>query len=212
MSLPRHRILISSAAVSLIRSCSDREEQSMATAADRQAKIGVLGASGYTGAELVRLLHPPSRGRDRAAHRRSPRRAGDAPGVSAVLAVRAAEAAIDRGHGLGGRRPRSDLLRLAPCHHAEGDPADRRRAARDQDRRPLGRLPAVRPRRLCALVRPRASCARAAAARGVRPGRGLSRRDQARAARRQSRLLHDLRRASAHSAAAGQARSIPTRS
>jgi N-acetyl-gamma-glutamyl-phosphate reductase len=32
----------------------------MATAADRQAKIGVLGASGYTGAELVRLLlrHP----------------------------------------------------------------------------------------------------------------------------------------------------------
>ncbi|MEA2971291.1 MAG: hypothetical protein QOE78_4552, partial [Alphaproteobacteria bacterium] len=25
----------------------------MATAADRQAKIGVLGASGYTGAELV---------------------------------------------------------------------------------------------------------------------------------------------------------------
>jgi N-acetyl-gamma-glutamyl-phosphate reductase len=32
----------------------------MATAADRQAKFGVLGASGYTGAELVRLLirHP----------------------------------------------------------------------------------------------------------------------------------------------------------
>src|SRR4051794_10592260 len=32
----------------------------MATAADSKAKIGVLGASGYTGAELVRLLlrHP----------------------------------------------------------------------------------------------------------------------------------------------------------
>src|SRR4029078_3828923 len=32
----------------------------MATAADKKARIGVLGASGYTGAELVRLLihHP----------------------------------------------------------------------------------------------------------------------------------------------------------
>src|SRR3977135_210916 len=33
----------------------------MATAADRQAKLGVLGASGYTGAELVRLLLRPPR-------------------------------------------------------------------------------------------------------------------------------------------------------
>ncbi|HEY7666376.1 MAG TPA: hypothetical protein VH934_24930, partial [Xanthobacteraceae bacterium] len=32
----------------------------MAPAADNRARIGVLGASGYTGAELVRLLlrHP----------------------------------------------------------------------------------------------------------------------------------------------------------
>ena len=32
----------------------------MATAADKKARIGVLGASGYTGSELVRLLlrHP----------------------------------------------------------------------------------------------------------------------------------------------------------
>src|SRR4029079_15261943 len=33
----------------------------MATAADKKARIGVLGASGYTGAELVRLLIRPPR-------------------------------------------------------------------------------------------------------------------------------------------------------
>ena len=85
----------------------------MATAAAKKARIGVLGASGYTGAELVRLLlrHPAVE----IALLTADRRAGQEmrAGVSAVLAVRAAEAVIDRRHRLGGRRARSRLLRAA---------------------------------------------------------------------------------------------------
>ena len=55
-----------------------------------KAKIGVLGASGYTGAELVRLLirHP----RVEIVLLTAERRAGkaDGRGLSAVLALRAA--------------------------------------------------------------------------------------------------------------------------
>ena len=87
----------------------------MATAADKKARIGVLGASGYTGAELVRLLLRHPQRRDRAAHRRPPRRAGDAPGVSAVLAVRAAEAA-SRSTASTGRAPALDLVFCALPH------------------------------------------------------------------------------------------------
>ena len=60
------------------------------------------------------------------------------------------------------------------------------------------------PGRLCALVRPCACRAGAATGGGVRPDRNLSAADQGGAARRQSRLLHDLRRARAHSAPQGQ--------
>ena len=82
----------------------------MAPQANTKAKIGVLGASGYTGSELVRLLlrHPHAE----IALLTADRRAGqaDGGGVSAVLAVRAADAAIDRRHRLGRRR-----LDLAFC-------------------------------------------------------------------------------------------------
>ena len=184
----------------------------MATAADRQAKIGVLGASGYTGAELVRLLlrHP----RVEIALLTADRRAGqemrqvfpqfspfELPKLQSIEGMDWAGAGLD--------------LIFCALPHATTQKVIKQilaRAARDQDRRPLGRLPAVRPRRLCALVRPRASCAGAAAARRLRPGRGLSRRDQARAARRQSRLLHDLRRSFRSFRCCGPARSIPTTS
>ena len=175
----------------------------MATAADKKARIGVLGASGYTGAELVRLLirHPRAELALLTADRRAGRRCARCfrssrrwlcPGCS-------------RSRTWTGPAPAS-ISSSAPCPM----PPPRRSSstssgpACDQDRRPLGRLPARRPGRLRALVRARASRARAAAAGGVRPGRDLSREDQARAARRQSRLLHHLRPARAHSAAASQ--------
>ena len=56
-----------------------------------KAKVAVLGASGYTGAELVRHAVAPSACGHRAAHRRAQRRQGDARRISAVLAVRLAE-------------------------------------------------------------------------------------------------------------------------
>ena len=56
-----------------------------------KAKIGVLGASGYTGAELVRMLLRHPRSGDRAAHRRAQRRQGDAGCLSAILAIHFAE-------------------------------------------------------------------------------------------------------------------------
>ena len=85
----------------------------MATAADRQAKIGVLGASGYTGAELVRLLlrHP----RVEIALLTADRRAGQEmrevfPQFSPY---RAAEAGR-RSRASTGRRPGS-IWSSAPC-------------------------------------------------------------------------------------------------
>ena len=66
-----------------------------------KAKIGVLGASGYTGAELVRMLlrHP----RAEIVLLTAERSAGKAmrDGVSAVLAVSAADAGRHRRARLG---------------------------------------------------------------------------------------------------------------
>ena len=99
----------------------------MATAADRQAKIGVLGASGYTGAELVRLLlrHP----RAEIALLTADRRAGQ---EMRQVFPQFAPFALPRLQSIEGmdwarRRARSDLLRLAARHHAEGDQADPQR-------------------------------------------------------------------------------------
>ena len=95
----------------------------MAAKPSAKAKIGVLGASGYTGSELVRLLlrHPQCRAR--AAHRRPQGRAGDARGVPAVLAIRIADAGLDRKRRLEEGRARSRVLRAAARDHAEGDQA-----------------------------------------------------------------------------------------
>ena len=53
----------------------------------KKATIGVLGASGYTGAELVRLLLRHPRVEIVPAHGRPPGRAGDARSLPAVLAL-----------------------------------------------------------------------------------------------------------------------------
>ena len=186
----------------------------MATAADKKAKIGVLGASGYTGAELVRLLlrHP----RVEIALLTADRRAGQEmrqvfpqfspfalPKLQSIEGIDWAGAGLDL-----------DLLRAAARHHAEGDQADLRQ-----------RCPKTKVVDLSADFR---LADPAAYARwyghehhapelqkrgGLRPGRGLSRRRSGRA-----RLVANpgcyttCAAASAHSAAAGPRRSIPTRS
>ena len=88
-----------------------------------KAKIGVLGASGYTGSELVRLLlrHPHVE----IALLTADRRAGqemrevfpqfspfDLPKLVSIEETR-----------LGEGRARSRVLRAAACHHPEGDQA-----------------------------------------------------------------------------------------
>ena len=160
----------------------------------QKAKIGVLGASGYTGAELVRLLlaHP----RVEIALLTADRRAGQemARRVSAVLALSSCRSSCRSTARLAGAG--LDLVFCA-LPHATTQKVIKEllaRAPQDQGGRSLGRFPARRPGRLCALVRPRAPGAGAAERGGLRPDRGLSTRDQEGAARRQSRLLHDLRR------------------
>ena len=184
----------------------------MAKAAAKKARIGVLGASGYTGAELVRLLirHPAVE----IALLTADRRAGQEmrqvfPQFSPFELPKLQSI---EGMDWAGAAARSDLLRAAPWHHAEGDPADRRDAAGEQGRRSVGRFPAFRPRRLCALVRPRPSCARAAAAaRCTAWSRSIATRSSARswlpipAATRPAPSLRSSR-------CCGRTRSIPMRS
>ncbi len=118
-----------------------------------KAKIGVLGASGYTGSELVRLLlrHP----RAEIAMLTADRRAGqaDAQRVSAVLAVRSAERWSPSTTRTGARPgSRSRLLRAAACDDAEGAQGSAGQGAGYQGGRPLGRFSAERHSGLCALV------------------------------------------------------------
>ena len=143
---------------------------------EQKAKIGILGASGYTGAELVRLVDPPSARRDRAAHRRSPRRQAVAdvfpqfapyplPTLTAIedadwkaLGLDLAFCALPHATT---QKVIADLLKRAPAH---------------QSRRSFGRLSLGRPGRVCALVWPRARCGGAAEGGGVRADRSISRR------------------------------------
>ena len=98
-----------------------------------KAKIGVLGASGYTGAELVRMLlrHPAAKSCC------SPPSA--APAKRCARCFRSSRPTLCRSspaRGFDGRRPISPhLLRVAARHDAEGDHGDLRRHAGDQDRR-----------------------------------------------------------------------------
>ena len=169
-----------------------------------KAKIGVLGASGYTGSELVRLLlrHP----RVELVLLTADRRAGQE--MRAVFPqfspFKLPKLVSIEEHRLEEGRARPRVLRAAARHHAEGDRAicsPRRRRPRWSTSPPTS---GCRHRGLCEVVRPRAPRAEAAERGGVRPGRGLSRQDQEGAAGRQSRLLHELRAAAAHAAAQGQ--------
>ena len=121
-----------------------------------KAKIGILGASGYTGAELVRLLlrHP----RVEIALLTADRRAGQEmrqvfPQFSPYALPKLV--AID---GIDWAALGLDLVFCA-LPHATTQKVIKdllARAPTDQGGRSVGRLPARRSRRLCALVRPRA--------------------------------------------------------
>ena len=80
-----------------------------------KAKIGVLGASGYTGSELVRLLLRHPQRRDRAAHRRPPGRAGDARRCFRS-SRRSSCRRWSRSRASTGRRPALDLVFCALPH------------------------------------------------------------------------------------------------
>ena len=173
-------------------------------AEEQKARIGVLGASGYTGAELVRLLSAPSARGDRAAHGRPPRRQGHGGRVSAIPALRLADAVGARRRRLAGARLDLAFWRAAARHDADRDQGSAHARAGHQGRRPLGRFPLGRSGCLCALVRTHPRRAGAAKGSGLRPDRSLSPRDQGGAARCQSRLLHELRGARADPAVEGE--------
>ena len=107
-----------------------------------KAKIGVLGASGYTGAELVRMLlrHPRAeivlltaeRSAGKAMRDVFPQFSPfDLPKLVAIEGLDWAKAGARRG-----------VLRAAARHHAEGDQGTAGAGAGDQGGRPVGRLPA----------------------------------------------------------------------
>ena len=139
--------------------------------------VAILGASGYTGAELVRLIatHPGLRIAALTADRKAGQSMGevfphlrhlDLPTLTTIDAVDFA--GID--------------LAFCALPHATSQEVIAEAAARPEDRRPLGRLPAARPGGLRALVRPPAPGARPAGRGGLRADRVLSRRDPRRAA------------------------------
>ena len=160
-----------------------------------KAKIGILGASGYTGAELVRLLlrHPRVELTLLTADSKAGRPMADVFPQFAPFALPDLVAIPPTGQAVD-----VDLVfcALPHAHDAARHHGAARRPPGDQGRRPLGRFPPRRPERLCALVWPRAPGARSCKSEAVY---GLTEvyRDKVKRGppRRQSRLLHDGRAA-----------------
>ena len=168
--------------------------------------VAILGASGYTGAELVRLIatHPALR-------------------IAALTADR--KAGQPHGRGLPAPAPprpaarsppstpsTSPAIDLAFCAlpHATTQEVIASAAARPEDRRSLRRLPPARPGGLRALVRPPAPRPRPAGRGGLRPDRVLPRGDPGRPAGRRHRLQRRHRHLR-HPAAAQGRRHRPRR-
>ena len=158
-----------------------------------KAKIGVLGASGYTGAELLRLLlgHPQVDIRLLTADRRAGKPMADVfpqfapfdlPTLQALDAVDWPALGLDLvfcalPHGTT-QEVISDLFKRVPAIKVVDLSADFRIAD---------------PAAYAALVRASACSSRAAEAGRVRTDRNLSRQGQGGAACRQSGLLYELR-------------------
>ena len=186
----------------------------MAANETAKAKIGVLGASGYTGSELVRLLlrHP----RVELVLLTADRKAGQemAHGVSAVRAVISLPTLVSI-DSIDWAKASLDLAfcALPHAHDAEGLKRSARQGAEDQGGRSVGRLPAARPGRLCAAGTAtsitRRNCRRR---RCTASSRSTATTIKQGAAGRQSGLLHELRPACGDAAAQGQGASSRTRS
>ena len=170
-----------------------------------KAKIGVLGASGYTGGELVRMLlrHP----RGEIVLLTAERSAGKAmrevfPQFSPfTLPTLVAIDGLDWTKA--GTRRR--VLRAAACDHAEGDQGSAGEVAGDQGGRPVGRFPAG------ATPRPMPNgTATSIMRRNCRRKRSTASPKSIGATSRQARLVANpgcytsLRRAAAHPADQGQ--------
>ena len=182
--------------------------------APSRSQVGVLGASGLHRLGTGAAAAAPSACRDRAADRRPPGRAGDARRCFRS-SRRSSCRRWCRSTASTGQRPALDLAFCALPHATTQKVISRSARARRRSTKVVDLSADFRLADTAAyaqVVRPRASRAGAAARGGLRPGRGLSRRDQAGAAGRQSGLLHDLRPACADAAAARPRRSIPTRS
>ena len=169
-----------------------------------KAKIGVLGASGYTGGELVRLLlrHPRAEIVLLTAERSAGKAMRDVfpqfspyelPKLVAIEGLDWAAADLD--------------VAFCALPHATTqkvlDDADGAVAA-DQGDRPVGRFPPADTAAYAKWYGHEHHAPDAAEGSGLRADRNPPARDQAGPARRQSRLLHVLRRAAAHSADQGQ--------
>ena len=169
-----------------------------------KAKIGILGASGYTGAELLRLLlrHPCAEIVLLTADRRAGKAMADVfpqfapyalPTLTAVDAADWQSLALDLAfcalpHGTT-QKVIADLLKRAPATKVVDLSADFRLADPAAYARWYGHEHAA--------PELQKEC-------GLRADRSVSAKNQSGAACRQSRLLHDLRRTCAHSAAQSQ--------
>ena len=113
------------------------------TMARQQSKIGILGASGYTGSETRAAAAAPSERDNRGADRRPA-----APGTRCATCFRSSRRSICRklvsieALDLATREVRPDFLRAAARDDAEGHQGSARQGAEDQGRRSVGRLPA----------------------------------------------------------------------
>ena len=149
--------------------------------------VGIIGASGFTGAELLRLCaaHPEFRGRAR--HRRHPGRNGrgralSQPGRRLPATCASSRSTPSAAAGL-------DLVFLGLPHGASQDLVPSLRPPGQAHRRPRRRLPAEGPRALPAVVRRGAPLPRAARRVRVRPARAVPGRARGRDPRRLARLL-----------------------
>ena len=176
----------------------------MAAKSSAKAKIGVLGASGYTGSELVRLLlrHPHVE----LALLTADRSAGQEmravfPQFSPFKLPKLVS--IDE---LDWKKAALDLAFCALPHATTQKVIERSsgQGAEDQGGRSLADFRLHDAAAYARWYGHEHHAPKLQKRGGLRPGRDVSRRDQEGAARRQSRLLHELRAACADAAAQGQ--------
>ena len=147
-------------------------------------KIGIVGGTGYTGVELLRLLAAASGGRRPRDHVAQGRRHARSPTCSRACAAATTLAFADPADADLDVVRRRVLRDAARRRDGAGARARRRRR---EDHRPRRGLPAQGSRGVREVVRDAARLPGPARRIGLRPARGQPRRDPQRAHRRQSR-------------------------